>query len=326
MWFLDTRTAELHLFESPESVPGGYAVLSHVWDKEQEQTFQEIRGLQTKNDTPTRWTTRSDSGGISHRVAHKIREFCKIAKAYGYQWAWADTCCIDKTSSAELSEAINSMFRYYRLSDVCFVYLRDVHPGTRSPWGFDPKQFQNSEWHTRGWALQELLAPRLVVFLAEDWSVIGTKASLTPLLQESTGIPIKVLRFEVDIAHVSVAQRMSWASKRRTTRPEDEAYCLMGIFGINMPALYGEGDKAFYRLQEEIMKTCADTSLFAWGNHEPYTPGSSISFRPPRDDTTGRFTTAQFLFASSPRSFASCRDIVFEPEGIRGEKGVVWVS
>ena len=326
MWFLDTGTAELHPFESPESVPGGYAVLSHVWDKDQEQTFQDIRGLQAKNDTPTRQTTQPDSGGISHRVAHKIREFCKIAKAYGYQWAWADTCCIDKTSSAELSEAINSMFRYYRLSDVCFVYLRDVHPDPRTPGGFDSTRFRNSEWHTRGWALQELLAPRLVVFLAQDWSVIGTKASLTPLLQEATGIPTNVLRFEVDIAHVSVAQRMSWASKRRTTRPEDEAYCLMGIFGVNMPTLYGERDKAFYRLQEEIMKTCPDTSLFAWGNHEPCTPGSSPSFEPLRDDTAGRFAAAQFLFASSPRPFASCRDVVFEPGSTFANKGAVRVS
>ena len=178
-------------------------------------------------------------------------------------WAWADTCCINKTSSAELTEAINSMFQYYSRSEVCYAYLSDVPPLPTQgivTWGFI-----NSVWHTRGWTLQELIAPKVVVFMTSDWTRIGTKYELADELQKINGYPpASVLRFEKDITEMSVAQRMSWAANRETTRVEDEAYSLFGLFGISIPTLYGEGRNSFYRLQEEIMRTSTDTSLIAW--------------------------------------------------------------
>ncbi|KAH9924635.1 uncharacterized protein BXZ73DRAFT_91226 [Epithele typhae] len=194
-------------------------------------------------------------------VSKKIRDFLIFAKRDGYDWAWADTCCIDKTSSAELTEAINSMFRYYSLAHICYVFLNDVEESQPGAPTFGAS-FRRSRWHTRGWTLQELLAPREVVFLSR-------------ILKQATGIPKAVLRSDKGITDVSIAARMSWASKRKTTRIEDEAYCLFGRFGVSMPTLYGEGRKAFYRLQEEIMKTSLDLSLFAWGGLRQDRPRST---------------------------------------------------
>ena len=255
MWLLSTGRAKLHEFASPESVPGGYAILSHVWDKA-EQSFQELRRL--AEECAVSGTNPRDL------ASPKIRCCCELAERHGYQWLWADTCCIDKTSSAELSEAINSMFRYYSLADVCYAYLRDV---SHDDFLHDvDSAFRKSKWYSRGWTLQELLAPKFLIFLSRDWVPLGSKADLAPLVEEITGIPRTVLTFEMLMEHVSVAKRMSWASERETTRSEDEAYCLMGIFGINMSTLYGEGRRAFARLQEEIMKHTPDTSLFGWGS------------------------------------------------------------
>ena len=168
------------------------------------------------------------------------------------QFGTADLCCIDKTSSAELSEAINSMYRWYQESGVCYAYLADVPPNA----------FSKSRWFTRGWTLQELIAPSTVIFLDQKWQEIGTKSSLQRVISEITGIPTDIL-LGGDLEDASIAQRMSWASKRETTRVEDAAYCLMGIFSIHMPMLYGEGERAFIRLQEEIMRVSDDHSLFA---------------------------------------------------------------
>ncbi|PIL29023.1 hypothetical protein GSI_09071 [Ganoderma sinense ZZ0214-1] len=267
MWLLRTSRAELHFFPSPESVPRGYAILSHVWDRE-EQTFQDTQNLRiqcaTTGDNPR------------DLASPKVKHFCILAEQHGYDWGWDDTCCIDKTSSAELSEAINSMFQYYSLAEVCYAYLRDVSHNPDG--GVDADSFKASVWHTRGWTLQELIAPEAVVFLSADWEVMGSKADLATLLQEATNIPASVLSLETEVADISIAARMSWAAKRRTTRVEDEAYCLLGIFGISMPTLYGEGQKAFRRLQEEIMKQSVDTSIFAWGGLYP-APGSERDIR-----------------------------------------------
>ncbi|KAI6002305.1 hypothetical protein F5J12DRAFT_906395 [Pisolithus orientalis] len=144
----------------------------------------------------------------------------------GYTWLWIDTCCIDKRSSAELSEAINSMYRWYRNSQMCYVYLND--------------------WFSRGWTLQELVAPKEAEFFNKSWVSIGIKQDLTSLLEDITRIPEKSVR--------AVAHIMSWAADRKTTRVEDRAYSLLGLFGVNMPMLYGEGSKAFQRLQLEIIR------------------------------------------------------------------------
>ena len=255
MWLLSTDRAELKYFTGPDAVLGEYAILSHTWE-EKETSFQELQGL-------IRWCTLTFRNPRNH-VQEKIRRSCILAEQHGHKWIWIDTCCIDKASSAELSEAINSMFRYYSMAAICYAFLRDV-PGDCV---LDEKDsaFRKSRWHTRGWTLQELVAPMMVIFVSSSWTILETKAQLANLLEEITLVPVCILRFEKDVADVSIAGRMRWASRRETTRAEDMAYSLMGVFGINMPTLYGEGKNAFYRLQEEIMRRYSDTSLFMWGH------------------------------------------------------------
>ncbi|KXX74108.1 Vegetative incompatibility protein HET-E-1 [Madurella mycetomatis] len=220
-----------------------YAILSHTWG-DQEVTFQEI-------DMPE----REKKKGFA-----KILGCCRQAQMDLIEWVWIDTCCIDKSSSAELSEAINSMYAFYRNAEICYVFLEDV-PGPDPNFPLD--QFVAARWFTRGWCLQELIAPCNVEFYAADWAEIGTKLSLCNVIENITAIPESVL-IGGELAQCSIAQKMSWASTRRTTRIEDEAYCLLGIFGVNMPMLYGEGRRAFYRLQEEIIKQTEDYTFLLW--------------------------------------------------------------
>ena len=154
------------------------------------------------------------------------------------------------------------MYRWYQESGVCYVYLADVPSNA-----VDKPEFKTSRWFTRGWTLQELIAPSTVIFLDQNWKEMGTKSSLQLIISAITGMPANIL-LGGNFEGTSIAQRMSWASKRETTRVEDIAYCLMGIFSINMPLLYGEGERAFIRLQEEIMKVSDDHSLFAWRSSE----------------------------------------------------------
>ncbi|OJD28977.1 het domain-containing protein [Diplodia corticola] len=249
MRLLNTSTLTLHYFPAD---PPPYAILSHTWG-DQEVTFQE-------------WLAKDRDQAIQMKSGFlKVESFCGKAAEAGYQWAWADTCCIDKSSSAELSESINSMFRWYRSSCACFVYLSDVSDNRIAL----DSEFAQSRWFTRGWTLQELIAPATVIFYSRDWLHMGTKGDHYRIISYITGIGKRsLLRFQQDRS-VSIASRMSWASKRQTTRLEDTAYCLMGIVGVNMPLLYGEGHKAFQRLQEEIMKVSDDQSLLAWTPLEP---------------------------------------------------------
>ncbi|KAI0744230.1 heterokaryon incompatibility protein-domain-containing protein [Daedaleopsis nitida] len=306
MWLLDTRTLRLHYFVSPQAVKEGYAILSHVWDKH-EQSFQDVQNIHQCAEPSS-----DDSLYAHNSVSPKIRGFCKIARSQGYRWGWVDTCCIDKTSSAELSEAINSMFLYYTLSQVCYAYLGDVptHAAVelRSSKYTHETVFAKSRWHTRGWTLQELIAPRVVHFLSGTWEYIGSKNNIADKLQHITHIPASVLRFEKRPTDVCVARRMAWSADRVTTRVEDEAYCLLGIFDINMPTLYGEGPKAFRRLQEEILRNSPDTTLFAWGKcwdlkdllkcpEEPFPPEKG-----------------EHLFAPSPAHFRSSMRFEYSPK------------
>ena len=301
MWLLSTARAELHFFPSPEHVPGGYAILSHVWDKE-EQAFQDLRALEKE--------CALDGSNPRDKASDKIRRCCEVAETRGFHWIWNDTCCIDKTSSADLSEAINSMYQYYSLAGVCYAYLADVsdHSGPAGRL----RAFRGSLWHKRGWTLQELLAPRLVVFMTREWTVLGTKFELSSILQDITGIPDVVLRHETQLADLSVATRMSFAAGRSTTRPEDRAYSLMGLFDVNIPTLYGEGgERAFRRLQEEIMRHSRDTTLFAWGSAL-----AAYGIRaPPKLKHPSHNYHHSFLFASSPSDFdfQFLPNIRFEP-------------
>ena len=171
---------------------------------------------------------------------------------------WIDTCCINQSSSAEQSKSINSMFRWYKRARACLVYLYDYEerPG---------REFTDSEWFKRGWTLQELVAPSQVEFFDMNWKFIGAKRDLIEPLEERTKIDQGVLRNRYHVELYSVAERMSWFGNRETTVPEDTACCLMGLFDVYMPTIYGEGGaNAFRRLQEEIIKYSDDRSIFAW--------------------------------------------------------------
>ena len=180
--------------------------------------------------------------------------------ARGLEWIWIDTCCIDKRSRAELSEAINSMFKWYQRSEECYVFLPDVYDGEGHRTWY---QLDRSVWFTRGWTLQELLAPLRVEFFDARFRSIGSRWDIRKSIEEITGIDEDFLKFPDHLPRASVAERMKWASHRQTTRAEDAAYSLLGIFDVNMPLLYGEGKKAFKRLQAEIIRKSADESIFA---------------------------------------------------------------
>ncbi|KIW13334.1 hypothetical protein PV08_08522 [Exophiala spinifera] len=249
------KTSDLsqHVFEG-RSVPG-YVILSHRWE-EGEISLGELQG--NLNLHKQGWL--------------KLQRFCQFAETRGHRFVWIDTCCIDKTSSAELQEAINSMFRWYRRAECCYVYLCDVPARDDLDLPEWTKIFKASKWFTRGWTLQELLAPHRLTFVCSDWKEeIGSRQSLSHEVSEVTRIPEKPLvqgwslKDDFGGAEFTVAQIMSWASKRSTTRVEDTAYSMMGLFHINMPLLYGEGSNAFIRLQLEIMSKYDDNSLFAWG-------------------------------------------------------------
>ncbi|OSD01503.1 HET-domain-containing protein [Trametes coccinea BRFM310] len=249
MWLLDTTTYRLRFEQDPSHV--SYTILSHVWDVATEQTYQVC----------------TSSRRLVRELNAKIRDACAYARSRGHRYIWIDTCCIDKTSSAELSEALNSMFDWYSYAEVCYVFLPDVEDDE------DPAPshsgFSCSLWFKRGWTLQELIVPRINIFLSRSWRMLGTKASLAKTIARTTGIDKDILLHKRPLHSISVARRMSWASDRETTRVEDEAYCLMGLFGIRMPTIYGEGRQAFVRLQEEILKRIPDQSLFAWGRLWP---------------------------------------------------------
>ena len=242
MRLMNARTRALETFYDEKTPP--YAILSHTWG-EVEVTFQDLQ-LPNVQSMP---------------AYKKIDYLCRQAIMENINYVWIDTCCIDKSSSAELSEAINSMFRWYGDAAICYAYLVDVD-GDIAERAHLQTRFVASRWFERGWTLQELLAPREVVFFGTGWTHFGSKSELAGVISTLTGIPEKVLSRPWGVQAICIAARMAWASKRTTTRIEDRAYSLLGIFGINMPLLYGEGDRAFRRLQEELLKISDDQTLF----------------------------------------------------------------
>lgn len=253
MRLLHIDTLELYEFFGSEIPP--YAILSHRWEGD-EISFKEVR----------------KSRNLNSRGWAKIKDFASFVKKHDVsngplKWIWIDTCCIDKQSSAELSEAINSMYQWYKRAKICYAYLNDVSCG-----GLAVRlKLKDSKWFTRGWTLQELIAPSRVCFVDKNWTtVLGDKDSLAATLSEITGITdFTLARCEFTSQGCSVAQRMSWAAGRICTREEDRAYSLMGLFSVSMPLLYGEGGRsAFLRLQEEILKTSNDETIFAWSPKE----------------------------------------------------------
>jgi hypothetical protein len=273
MRLLNTRTLELHSFF--ENIPP-YAILSHCWE-EDEVVFSDLADLDAAKNKL----------GFA-----KIEKACAQAVKDEFKYCWIDTCCIDKSSSAELSEAINSMFSWYKDSGKCYAYLADVA---------GPFDFAKSKWFTRAWTLQELLAPSHIQtddrtgmeFFSREWKRLGSKGGLSSKISDITGIPKEYLERR-GLEKASISMRMSWAAHRQATRAEDVAYSLLGIFDVNMPLLYGEGkSKAFRRLQEEIMKISEDETLFAWEGME-----------------FGTVTSAAEVLASDPKDFSEARNLV----------------
>lgn len=199
------------------------------------------------------------------------------------------------------------MYAWYRNAAVCYAFLQDLPPPTPR---LNVEKFHNSRWFTRGWTLQELLAPQEVVFYSQEWVELGRRTELAELLSEITGIETRFLLGE-DLSIASAAKKMSWAAHRSTSRTEDVAYCLMGLFDVNMPLLYGEGKKAFIRLQEEIARVTGDHSVFAWGR--PFRLTQFLNQEPSQTGLQDNTTTDEDLlsedepmlglFAESPRAF-----------------------
>jgi hypothetical protein len=301
MRLLNTKSLKLETFLRPANRPP-YAILSHTWGSD-EVTLQQI--------------SRPDDIR-SHGGYTKIVSACEVALKRGLSHIWIDTICIDKTNSSELAEAIKLMFQWYQDSEICLAYLVDVYEASASK-GAGAYQFSNSRWFTRGWTLQELIAPSSVDFFNSDWVRIGTRDDLAADISAITRISQVYLTavpedlfpsdsyylnfsprqlFALDrargefsrrqlILSAPVAERMSWASSRETTKEEDMAYCLLGIFDVNIPLLYGEGGQAFQRLQMEILQHRFDPTLLAWNlikDREPIMPVESSS--------DGRWTSA----------------------------------
>ncbi|QIW94755.1 hypothetical protein AMS68_000273 [Peltaster fructicola] len=282
-----------------------YAILSHRW-RDEEVTLLDCADLRK---------ARAMAGW------QKLDAFRTVARGNGYEHVWMDTCCIDKRSSTELSEALNSMFRWYEMAHICYAYLDDVHdtwgprdippssmiprptqegefPHRRPNSGCDDKdslvttrtvvdedfnpargltvyrpllpsdeKWANlvcSEWFTRGWTLQEMIAPTNLVFCNSTWTMIRECRAIAGLIAAASGVDEALLVGERTIEDYSIAQKLSWASCRKTTLPEDRAYSLFGILDTRIPIFYGEGVFAFHRLQEQLLMSTTDTTIFAW--------------------------------------------------------------
>lgn len=288
MRLIDCRSDPLLLKEYFGSPTDRFAILSHTWDAQGEVTLQQFANLDSRT-LAKGW--------------EKIEKTCRKALECGYDYVWIDSCCIDKTNNAELTESINSMFQWYSDAGLCLVYLNDFSAD-------DHGTLRNARWFTRGWTLQETIAPREAYFYDSSWRYFGTKETLCQELASITGIDAGVLSppSGADIrdllADTPVARRMSWAASRQTAKLEDTAYCLIGLFGVNMPMLYGEGAQAFARLQEEIIRDSNDLTLFAWtaktGNQST-TPGQQAG-------------TAMYrgILAQSPAEFAGLGNLVLD--------------
>lgn len=241
MWLLHSTTYEIH--EHFEHAIPRYAVLSHMWGGN-EVPFMECQALSPE-----------ERGRIE-----KIRRCCLQAVKDGIQWVWIDTCCIvrshsgvyeDKKNNVELSEIINSIYAWLENSEVCYAYLDDV-----SNFASETRRtLRTCKWFTRKWTLQELVAPTSVRFYAKNWVEIGTRSSLHDIIAEITGIPSSVLKGEKTAKQCHVSERIAWAANREATEVEDKAYSLLGLLDIKLPIKYGEGSRAFRRLQDKVRET-----------------------------------------------------------------------
>ncbi|TRX87979.1 hypothetical protein FHL15_011120 [Xylaria flabelliformis] len=318
MRLLDTTSFELCSGEQDRFRQEGYAILSHRW------VGSEITFDQLKKDV-----TGLKTGTLNSSQADKVRGACETARNQGISWMWIDTCCIDKSSATEESESINSMFKWYRDARLCITYLADVKRDAEVPITSTKifKRISNdepSDWFFRGWTLQELLAPQYMQFFDKDWTYMGTKQEMADTLARITGIKAQYLTGAEHFSEACIAAKMSWMAHRTTTREEDMAYSMIGIFGVSMTPQYGEGRRAFMRLQEQLLTTYLfDESIFAWKMPEPNS-GAKHSNR------QGDWAPGEWgLLASCPEWFGGCGNIetiagqtgfrafVMTPEGLR---------
>jgi hypothetical protein len=238
-----------------------YAILSHTWgDDDDEVTFEDL-----------------EKGLGKRKAGYTKLQFCgNQARKDKIDYFWVDTCCINKANHVELSEAITSMFRWYRDAVKCYVYLSDVPTRTHDHDSQTEQAWQSafriSRWFTRGWTLQELLAPRCVEFFSREEKLLGDKKTLEELIHDITDIPITALQ-GAPLSGFLADERLLWAAKRDTKKKEDKAYCLLGIFNVFMPLIYGEEDNAFIRLKEEIDKRSGEKSTAS------PSPSSTVPFR-----------------------------------------------
>lgn len=247
-----------------------YAMLSHCWDYED----GEVSSLDMT------WGTHKQKQGYA-----KLESACRLAASHGYKYIWIDTCCLNREDPGEMSEAINAMFDWYKNASVCYVYLADVE-AVLSPHNYHTftDALSRARWFTRGWTLLELVAPDNVQFVNRTWRACGSKIDLASSISSFTNINQEVLLDPTTLSTVPVARRLSWASRRTTTRPEDQAYCLIGLFGIYLPILYGEGlANAFHRLQLETLKVTQDLSLLGWSSAKYDHTSASVIAKSPAD-------------------------------------------
>ncbi|KAK4215806.1 hypothetical protein QBC37DRAFT_418571 [Rhypophila decipiens] len=305
MHLLNTQTLQLE--EHIDNIPP-YVILSHTWG-DQEVSYQEMM-MTTPQSPETQQKAGYTKILATCHLAQQILIYPDepISQGNRISHVWIDTCCIDKSSSAHLTENINSMYEFYTRARLCIVHLVDLPLGVTFKEGL-----KSCRWITRGWTLQEMIASREIHFYSsnyvpdgdvKEWKYLGTKAQFSDALAEATNVPRDVLTGSGSVGSYSLAQRMLWASKRITTRPEDMAYCLLGIFGVNMPLIYGERDRAFRRLQEHIIKGSNDMTIFAW---EPVTSSSSSA-----GSGTGQQRREHgfcSIFAPSPANFQNCNMI-----------------
>ncbi|KAI6124333.1 hypothetical protein EDD17DRAFT_1610096 [Pisolithus thermaeus] len=271
MYLLNARTQQLEPFSD---LPP-YAILSHAWQSGEAHRFHDI-----------------GTEGVRQQPGYdKVEACCALALRDGLDYVWVDTCCADANSTAAFDEALNSSYAWFQQAQVCYVYLHDVDSRERPDQ--EGSTFRQCKWFGRAWTLQELLAPRNVCFFAKDWKKIGTKAGLANVISSVTDIHIDALMHPERIPRFSVATRMSWAKGRKSSKPEDKVYALMGLFCVRLPIEYGQGEtETFMKLQHEIMRITDDQSILAWC--------SAASASSPNTSS---------LLADSPDYFAECGDI-----------------
>jgi hypothetical protein len=280
-----------------------YAILSHTWGADTEEvTYRDM----------------TDGTGKNKIGYEKIRFCGEQARRDRLEYFWVDTCCIDKTNSVELQEAINSMFRWYQEAEVCYVYLSDVHLEVNDDLG--KLVIRESIWFKRGWTLQELLAPHKLMFYDSNWRLIGDKESCCPIISSITGIGVNCILNSSEVRREMYFTRISWVEDRQTTKAEDIAYCLMGILDVHMPLQYGEGEfKAFGRLQHELVKRTSSSSLLAWG----LSFKNCISTGPDLWSIFPRSIKRQDILAQSPKRFS--HQLLLESVATLRDRSKAWV-